>query len=502
MTGKILRHVPFLVALLGGVAVRWTVMLGYPGVLWFTGDSYFYLGRALRSSPSPSKTLGYSFFLDALEAAHSLALVAGLQHAMGLAVAVMVYVLLCRAGLPAWLAALFTLPVLYDAYQVQLEHLLMSEALFTFLIAASLALLLWRTPAWWMLVAAGLLLGYAVLVRSAGAPLIPVVFVVLLLRRGGWRHAPLFGAAAAVPLLAYMAWFHGTHGTYGLTTSDGIYLWGRTAPFAECAEMKPPSHMEGLCLTPELRAKGEAPGRLIWTSEAPPRVVFGNVVGEEANRVLREFAIRAMVAQPGAYLGAIGDGVGMAFSPERFPHPTASTEALYHFSDRRQLLPAGKSYAGGVSVLSDAVQYEGSHEVSRVVQPYADRMIAYQERVYLPGPLLGVLFGVGAVGVLAARDRRAALMVWGGAVVLLVFPIASADFDYRYVLPTVPFACLAAGLAFSRLFAREELGEMASEGAGREREAVPAPASRALRVSRWWGSPGSRRRAKGPASEP
>ena len=41
------------------------------------------------------------------------------------------------------------------------------------------------------------------------------------------------------------------------------------------------------------------------------------------------------------------------------------------------------------------------------------------------------------------------MLPWITAVVLLVFPIATADFDYRYLLPPLPFACLAAALAFA-----------------------------------------------------
>ena len=102
-------------------------------------------------------------------------------------------------------------------------------------------------------------------------------------------------------------------------------------------------------------------------------------------------------------------------------------------------------------------------------------MLVYQRVVFTYGPLLAVIFLVGLGGVLsvtaagvaaAARARwprpgrcaRSALhwaprgttmLPWVTAVALLVTPIALADFDYRYLLPAIPFACLAAGLAFA-----------------------------------------------------
>jgi len=159
---------PFIVALAAGAGLRLVAMIGYPGALWFAGDSYVYLGAALRPQPNLSKTTGYSVFLHALEPFHSLTLVAGLQHLMGLAVAVMIYLLLRRNGVSQRWATAATLPVLLDGFVIEDEHMVMAEALFTFLVMVSMLLVIWRSwVPWPVALLAGLLAGCAVDVRSS-----------------------------------------------------------------------------------------------------------------------------------------------------------------------------------------------------------------------------------------------------------------------------------------------------------------------------------------------
>src|SRR5712691_3762350 len=174
---------PFIVALTAGAGLRLLAMLGYPGALWFAGDSYVYLGAALRLQPNLSKTTGYSLFLRALEPFHSLTLVTGVQHLLGLGVAVMIYLLLRRGGVsPRWSTAA-TLPVLLDGFQIEDEHMVMAETLFTFLLMLSMLLILWRNHMTWRVPwPVALLAGCAVDVRSEGLPVLLMFPVVLLIR--------------------------------------------------------------------------------------------------------------------------------------------------------------------------------------------------------------------------------------------------------------------------------------------------------------------------------
>src|ERR1700720_1918899 len=221
------RHPQFSVALAVGAVLRLVAMLGYPGALWFAGDSYVYVGAALRPTPDQSKTTGYSLFLRALLPFHSFTLVTGLQHLMGLGIAVMVYLLARRAGVPKLWATAATLPVLLDGFEIEDEHMVMAEALFTFLIVLALLLILWRSRTSWVVaLIAGLLVGYAVIVRSEGLPIL-VLFPAYLLWRGrrswrGWLVAAVMAIGCVAPVLAYATWFNHEQGSFNPTPARGF----------------------------------------------------------------------------------------------------------------------------------------------------------------------------------------------------------------------------------------------------------------------------------------
>ncbi len=469
--GVLARHRLFATVLAAGAALRLLAMLAYPGALWFAGDSYVYLGAALRLQPDLSKTTGYSLFLRALEPLHSLTLVAGLQHLMGLGVAVMIYVLLRRTGVSARWASAATLPVLLDGFVIEDEHLLMAESLFTFLVVLALFLIL-RTPrlSWPVALVAGLLVGYAVDVRSEGLPVLVLFPVAVLLRAGGrwrfgvWRNGPGALAAAAMafgcvlPVAAYTTWYHSWHGSYTLSRTEGFYLWGRVSSFAECPVIKPPADELKVCPagSPSSRTP---PGDYIW--HAPEvRHLAGGPASAANNALLRDFALHAVEGQPLGYLHAVLGGLALSVEWPRHPYPDPGTVYYYSFHRTPLKIPAGHSWIPGGTAYSDAQQY-GHATPSRVVEPFATLIIIYQRAFYTYGPLFGLILLTGLGSVLRLRRPvrlprlawlpRATMLPWITAVVLLVFPIAVADFDYRYLLPVLPFACLAAGLAFAPL---------------------------------------------------
>ncbi len=478
-------HWQFTIVLAAAVVVRIIVILGYPPILWFN-DSYNYLYDAVTHIPDRVRPNGYPFFIDLLLPLHSAYPLAVLQAAMGVGMGVVIYALLRHRGLPWWGATLPTLPVLFDSYELHLEHMVTADTLFIFLGTVAVVILCWSDrPSVPAMAVAGLLIGYATVVRSVGQPLLVVVLVAMLVRRVGWRRLVTVLVAGIVPIAAYMVWFHGTYGNYALTGSSGTFLYGRVSTFAECAKIQPPTDLQVLCdpTPPYLRPPS---GDYIWTDnelwpdESTTTPLYNATRSSDTslrftpsiNTMAGKFAKAAILAQPFDYLRVVAHDTLHTFGWTRQPDPDNYYGNGLAFSfvsgaELTNLIPwwAGPEdaahYAAWTTKYPDdpaALQmYAARQDLggpglgnASAVQPWQRLLQIYQRYFYLHGTLLGLIVLIGAAGVLA-RWRRwggVGLLPWMVGALLIVLPPMTAGFSYRYVLAAVPVACLAAGMAF------------------------------------------------------
>ncbi|RFS86392.1 hypothetical protein D0T12_07310 [Actinomadura spongiicola] len=445
----ILIHLPFACLMAVAVVVRVVAVKGYPSPLWF-GDSPGYLTAAIELRPSKTRPSGYSLLLWALKPFHSFTLLVSVQHVIGLLMGVLVYLLVWRVARVAWFGALLAVPVLLPVHQVALEHMLMSDSLFAFLLLAAVAAVLWRRrTTWWLGALAGLFTGFAAVTRAAGLPLIVVILVAMVVRGAGWRVG-VAAVAFAVPVGGYVVWFHSAYGEFRMAKAEQVWLYGRTATFADCRVIKPRPELKIMC--PERsNPRVSRPFAALWTGDSPFRDVPGWIHGERGNALAGEFAREAIKAQPGDYAKVVVHDTLRAFEWRRVAYPTPWTWRQYEF-------PEGEAWSYEQATI--AGEY-GPGGRTKVVDPWSAWVLKYQERVVLPGTVLGVLLlgGLGGVLLHVRSEGRwrvkgavwdwttGALLPWGTCLALLVIPAATADFDYRYVQPAVPFACVA--LAFA-----------------------------------------------------
>jgi hypothetical protein len=433
-------HWLFAVVLTLAAAVRAITMLGYrpAQLVWY--DSYEYMITAAHLKPiqefHPS---GYPIFLWVLLPFHSIAVVAFVQHLLGLAIGVMIYALLRHKALPAWGATLATVPPLFDAQFLALEHAILADDLFIFLIVAAVTVLMWSDPpAAWQAAAAGLLLAMATLTRNIALPLLIFVPVYLIVRRARWRTVAALAVAGGLPVVMYAGLYAWTYGRFTVDGGDGVTLWARTMTFANCRVIKPPPAEVPLC--PNGSHYGAASDYL-WGRRSPINQIPGGF-GTTNDGLARSFAVRAIAAQPGAYVHAVADDAMLAFLWTPKAHPKRLPPGFYFYRGH-WLLPETQALVRPAMRLYDP----GTHG-NRSFEPYAGFLIVYQHITYLRGPFLAALLLLGLLGI-----RRSTQLPWGTAVFLLVAPVAVLDFEHRYVLPAVPLACIAAALGVASISA-------------------------------------------------
>lgn len=501
-----LAHWQFGLVLVAAIAARIVVVLGYPPLLWFS-DSYNYLYDAVTHIPDQVRPNGYPFFLQLLQPLHSDYAIGLLQAAMGVVAGVAIYALLRHRGLPWWGATLPALPVLFDAYELHLEHMVTADPLFIFLVTVTVIILCWSDrPTIWTMALAGLLIGYATLVRSVGEPLLVLALIGMLARRVGWLRLLTLLVTGLAPIGAYMLWFHGTYGNYALTDSSGSFLYSRVSTFAQCSKMNVPPLVSYLCDPNKLQHRPVA-GEYIWADneELPyaryhdKRIYYTpmyNAYGSDTslrftpqvNSLAKQFAESAIESQPGQYLKVVIKDTLHTFGWNRQPDPKDyyGNGPNFRFVSAHDMnaqipwyvtpahIPGNRIYqphstssltwcdalcqkndAQAVVIMQAEQSFAGPGQgfgFTKEVQPWAHALESYQRYIYLPGTLLGLIALIGAAGVLA-RWRRwggIGLLPWLVGALLIVLPPMTAGFSYRYVLAAVPVACLAAGLAFTR----------------------------------------------------
>ena len=309
-------HRLFIIVLTPAVLLRVDAELGYRWHAWFN-DSFQYVQNTVHFNLDPTRVSGYSIWLKILQPLHTYAVVTILQHLMALAVAVMIYALARhRFRAPAWLATLATVPVLYDGFEIQLEHLIMADVPFLFLLTLAVTLLLWDpAPSLRRCLLIGALLGLAEIMRSVGLPLLAVFAVYMIIRRISWRKVAATIVVCLVPVFGYAGWFYAEHGQFAMTDSTGVFLYSRVMTFADCTKMKVPANELSLCTTvpPDKRPIAQA---YIWTTESPLDRFPPSKFSPVPNQLAENFAIRAIEAQPLDYAKAVFDDTWRVFALE------------------------------------------------------------------------------------------------------------------------------------------------------------------------------------------
>jgi hypothetical protein len=464
------RHWPFGSLLLAGLGLRIAAQLAYQPALLYI-DSKKYLFGTQVPSWGAFDPLGYTLLvLRPMLTFTSLASVALLQHALGIAIAVALYVLMLRLGVNRWLAALATAPILLDAYQLVAEQTIMPDTLFEALVVAGLLILLWRPrPGLITIIAAGLILGLSAPVRQVGEALIAPVLIYVLIVTGGWRRRLLCGtvltACFALPILGYMCYSQfSLHEGFELSNMGDEYLYGRTAHAADCATLKLPADDWMLCPKPSAAAALGVDG-LVNIGLTKSQTYAGSgpqpPAGLNTGVLETQFAHSVIEQQPLRVIGDIADDAVKIFALTRDGLPGDTPISRWQFQDGYPYYPPGITASGATS--ANVIFGLSGGGTVHVNKPVAAALRSYQlNGGYTPGPVFLVSLLAGLAGIVAFRrlgESRLALacfLITGSGIVLLL----GADlyeFSWRYQLPaliTLPVAGAVGGTALARLYHR------------------------------------------------
>jgi hypothetical protein len=447
------RHWLLAILLAAGLALRVLAQITYrPALLYIDSVKYLYIANG-------ADPVGYRVLLKPLLAVGNLDVVAAVQHLLGLGMAVALYLLMRRRGVPRWLAALATAPILLDGYQLQNEQTVMPDTLFEALIVAGLVTMLWRPrPRGRMLIVAGITLGASATVAQIGQILILPAVIYVLVAIPGWRakltKAIALCAAFALPILVYCSVSLVDNGHFRLAYTGTNDLYGRLVAATNCQSLNLPAYEQALCPTREQAVALGIDG-LEHDPHSPLRL-YVPPLDMSFSGVVADFNRRLELHDPVGIVLAIGKDATKLFALQRVQALGDTPITRWQFqNDYPQFSPyvtikngqlqLAQRPTGVVQVLGRGQPFGGGNPV--VVKPLASFLRAFQlDGGYTPGPLFLLSVVAGLLGSLAVVRRRATdaqratataclLVFTAGAAVLLGSDVF--QFSWRYQLPAL-----------------------------------------------------------------
>jgi hypothetical protein len=451
------RHWLLAVLLVAGVALRVITQVAYRPALLYIDSPKYLIDGLQKYDPQ-----GYRFLVaEPLSWIGNLAVVAGFQHLLGLAMAVTIYVVLIRRGAPRWAAALAAAPVLLDAYQLQMEQTIMPDVLFEAFIVAGLAILAWKPrPSPAAIAVAAFILGASATIRQVGEALILPALLFSVLAARGWQArisaAVLVLSSFAIPILVYMSYSALSLGN-GLTLSiqGNSVLYGRVASAADCTTLRLSAAVRPACPSPAaVRSLGGIDG-LVNDPSSPAYTsdLRGGVTHQFADQ---QVSYAVLEQQPLRVAVAIGEDAVKVFALTRDASPGDTPIWRWQFQDAYPFYPAAITRATSIQMFNGA----GGGGAPVSVRPLAVFLRDYQlHGGWTPGPFLLVSLVAGIAGVAVGRRRGdssaalACLLVTGIGVAALL----GADlyeFSWRYQLPALVTLPAAGALGVAAIQAR------------------------------------------------
>jgi hypothetical protein len=442
-----------LVALLlaGGVLRLWLMLSIRPALVGYA-DSYAYVTSAI--GPLFSDTLrpaGYPLFLRGVHSVNAnLSATILLQHALGLASALLLYLTGRRVGLGRWWCLLPAGVLALSGPQILIEHTPLTEALFVFLqsSAAYAAVRAVGGHDWAWALGAGLLAGATATVRTLGLLLVGALVLWFVLTPGAsWRRRLLRGgvtaAAALVVLGSYVIAQESETGYTGLTRAGGWNLYGRVGPFADCDRFTPPDGTRVLC---EDRPESERPGpnSYIFGPGTPAAASeFGDPfrATQDENDRLSDFARSALLNQPLDWLDhVVTEDLVRYISSDRLVRDAGQGLS---FDGLQDLLLTGPVAGATAAAISGWYSTSGQY----LNQDRLDAFLSYERGTRVVGPFFVLLALLALGGLMLARGerRRGAWLFTLIALVSILGPPATLFYDARYAIPA--FGPLAAAAA-------------------------------------------------------